>query len=843
MLKTRTPNNDIVLSTNILGEDYSSDRDFYNQKLLNFTRNSVVNGVTDSEVYEYKPNNISEINFNIFFLHYVQNNELVELRKYIESGFDAQYNKSKVAFGLTNTSNIEIAKAFNNVYETRQSNGLREEPVLSERSLTKFQALKQKPYVVRDFIGESFLKKPIKSGIPIFYNTFTLPFWPSKDKWLNEPLLFTNKPYFYNSFLLMEVYDSTSITSQNRIQSIPVFVNSRYNITEKNITNNFHYERPCFKLTDGVDGFSFFFMNNYITNEFYVKYSFWDALNGKKISLIPSSNLDANKKWLQDPDNFNQNLRYLKYVLDYDNKTYKIYEYNPITKEYDSERSNFDLYQIEFDSYYKGKIVPNEKPKDSKLSVTTQEILNPLTFTIKNLYTTNFVTDITGKYMTLNNNDISNIPTFLGTTSGFISTFNTYLSSLNTEVFGERTEQNLTLPVLNRNVKTYRVPIKSFISKNVDKKTWIVRNLEFKDISISVNNTVTSNVVYNQRQSLWNEKPSYRVGEALMLLTADQSSNKPTLITSNDSVLFTKKVLTKYMESPVVFKELLSAIERERYSLITYGSSYTENFIANFITNCFKKLGVNFYNSYGHSPKYIGYALNPANISAGQNTNYSEIYFYINTLTEKYTTLKNKNRQQFEQLRDEAVALLSSYKQLTQDENGIVFTVVDKISKVLQPKDNQELIDDFILLTTQKNITAHDKNILINKLTPKTAVANLDTNVSELGYEIRNYAMTMYAIQSGDKFIIPNESNKIDIYFSVGEKVNFVIANASEITIRGKLRLSIIDDTGEIKNIVIPIKSSIKAKIKSDTPKGNTPKYKVEKEPGGGKMKGLNQIV
>ena len=71
MLKSTIPNSDLIINTLIASEDHSSDRDFFNEKLLNFTVNNVVNNISDSEIYEYKPNLTNNINFNIFFLRYI----------------------------------------------------------------------------------------------------------------------------------------------------------------------------------------------------------------------------------------------------------------------------------------------------------------------------------------------------------------------------------------------------------------------------------------------------------------------------------------------------------------------------------------------------------------------------------------------------------------------------------------------------------------------------------------------------------------------------------------------------------------------------------------------------
>jgi hypothetical protein len=815
MLKNRIPNSDLILNTNIVSEEFSSDRDFYNNKLLNFTRNNVINGITDSEIYEYQPEQITEINFNLFFLRYVQTNEFFELRKYTELDFDTQYNKTREILGLINSNGIEIDKAINNVFETRQSNGLRESPVLVERTLTKLQELKQKPYYVRDIVGESFLKKPIKSGVPIFYNTFTLPFWESKDKWVNEPLLYTNKPYFYNSFLLMEFYDSPSNFSQNRIQSIPIFVNNRYNITEKNRTNNFHYERPCFNLKNGSEGFSFFFLNNYVTNEFYVRYSFWDALNAKKIPLLPSTDLDLNKKWIQDSNDFNQNNRYLKYVLDYENKTYKIYEYNPITKDFDSERSNFDLYELEFDSYYKNKVVPNKKPINSKATAVQQSLSNPFTFTIKNLYTNNFIGSGNQKLTSLSESEINSFETFLGNqTKDYIRNFNSYVTNLNFSVLGSLPKKTINIPVINKNVEGFNVLLKEFNVKNNDNITWVVRALEFKDIEISIDGVKLKNVFYNQRETLWNETTKIKMCEAIGLLYDSFSTS------SNSSVTFTKKIIEKYVEDANIFRALLNSIEQDRYNNVTlgsrdndeYGQNNTDTYMATptFLTKCFSKLGVNYFPGHTKTRYYGGYAKRQNNTI---DYSHSEIYYYIDRLVENYTKLKTSNYSKFLELKNDIISLIEDIFKNTSDLGNIVYLLITSINNILIPKDNPELINDYFGILASKKIASAAASV--NNITPNSLSINLDT--SPFGDTVRDYTFTLFAVQKGDKFMVKNETNRVEVYFNIGEKIKGGFETTTEITIKGRLRMSIIDGSGNIKNIAIPIKSTIKPKQKNNS--------------------------
>lgn len=856
MLKTTIPNSDIILQTNIYAEDFSSDRSFYNEKLLNVTTNAVINDVIDSEIYEYKPESIDELKFNIFFLRYIQDSEYDSIKKYIESGFQKQYTDSKINFGLINSEGLVISKGFNNVFETRQSNGLRETPILLEKNLTKIQELKQKPYVVRDIIGESSLKKPTKSGIPVFYNSFTLPFWDRKDRWINDDLLYSNKSYFYNSFLLLEIYDSPFIVTQNRIQSTPIFINNRYNITERNITKNFDYERPSFKLTDGFDGYSFFFLKNYTTNEFYVRFSFWDALNGKKISLIPSSDINPDKKWLQDPNTFNQNVRYLKYVLDYGTKTYKIYEYNTITNNFDTERSEFDLYELEFDTFYKNRAVPNEQPIDSRLQIKPTRLKNPLNFSIRNLYTDSYISDSTNKPIKLSQQEIDSSNNFLGLTKKFIETFNTYIGNVNTEIFGDLPRNEMVLPVIDRKITGYQVQIKSFLLKNDDSTTWTIRNIEFRDIDLSINGIKITNTYYNQRQSLWNENPSFRISEAITML--NETSNSYSF--SYGTVDFTREVLSTYLSDSAVFKKLLNLIERDRYNLLLdlqFGNSaengstqgndrnlrirQSSRLIPVFLDKCFNTLKVKYNQRHIKTNNYLSYSFNTT--TNGRDLRFSEIYYYIDELVEKYINLKETNPTAFNEIKNMAIALLSKYNEEQQDFYGICSGLINYVNGILTPKDNQDLVDKYLSFVSKRNVTSADKKIIERVINQNSLSLILDKPVSELGYEPRDYVFETFIIQNGDKFLLPGESNRIDFYFNIGEKIKFFISNFSELVIRGRVRISIINNTGEIKNIVIPIKSTINTKKQTPIVKNRlTPKFQSSKPDPGSNINQLNLI-
>lgn len=159
--------------------------------------------------------------------------------------------------------------------------------------------------------------------------------------------------------------------TQRRITTIPIYVSDRYLFNEKTkvteTSGGVQQKRPVFNLIEGVDGYSFFFLKNYIKSDFYVKFYFWDALNGKKIQFIPSSKNNVSKKWLQDVENFDQKRLYFKYELDYVKKTYRIFDFNDRTSEYDIETEHIDLYEFGYDDYWSQFPVLNDQPTDLQI--------------------------------------------------------------------------------------------------------------------------------------------------------------------------------------------------------------------------------------------------------------------------------------------------------------------------------------------------------------------------------------------------------------------------------------------------------------------------------------------
>lgn len=499
---------DTNLSANLLigSEDAPSDREFVFNKILNVESLANINGIVNLESAEFKPNH-DKIEVDLFFLRYIQEDEFETISNYIEEDFFTYHEK------LINIQNTAIK---NELFEVRGSDGLRAVKFDNELELSPNEINNDKPYVVVDPMVELRKKYPMKSGRPHFYNTFTFPFWDKSSLWTGLKYGFNNKTYTYSSFLLLEIYDDDNTETQRRITTIPIYVSDRYLFNEKTkvtqvldeflnpITENggIKQKRPVFNLTEGVDGYSFFFLKNYIKNDFYVKFYFWDALNGKKIQFIPSSKNNIGKKWLQDVETFDQKKLYLKYELNYETKKYTIFDYNDRTGQYDLETDHIDLYEFAYDDYWAGLAVLNDQPTDLQVPTDPRQYGDLLlsTNSIKNNIT---LTDL--KYETLSDAIISDpnyqavkkelsytdygdygetidYYTFEGSVEGFLQ-FKS--NSLNIKTIGLlKTEVN---QCVNTNIDSFKRTIGSFRVENKGINTYIIDSFVLKDLSFKTN--------------------------------------------------------------------------------------------------------------------------------------------------------------------------------------------------------------------------------------------------------------------------------------------------------------------------------------------------------------------
>jgi hypothetical protein len=397
---------DTNLVTNLFvsSEDSASDRDFVFQKILNVGSLTNINEVIDFESIEYKHAN-SSVEFDIFFLRYLLKDEINEIKDYIEPSFTTYSDK------VLKLDTSIITETF----EILDNNGLITPQLEGTLELTRSEINGIKPYVVVDPFVEIRKNYPGKSGYPHFYNTFTFPFWDKKDAWTNLKYGFNNKTYMYNSFMIIEIYDTYEVEKQKKITTIPVYASDRYLFKEKTETkiNNVFNEltnvvefvtiegvsqkRPVFNLSEGVDGYSFFFLKKYIKSDFYARFYFWDALNGRKIEFIPSAKSNKKKKWLQDVEVFDQKKLYLKYELDYTSKNYRIFDLNDTTGNFDIEVDKIDLYEFAYDDYWSKFFVENDQPTNTAPTESLRTYLDILPFKEK-IIGFHYLTDT--KYLT-----------------------------------------------------------------------------------------------------------------------------------------------------------------------------------------------------------------------------------------------------------------------------------------------------------------------------------------------------------------------------------------------------------------------------------------------------------
>jgi len=362
-------NTSLVTNLFVFSEDNASDTDFVFEKTLNIESLNNINDVIDFESIEYKHVN-NTIEFDIFFLRYLLNDEIEQIKSYIETPFSEYSNKV-----ISSKTAIKTE-----LFELRNEDGLMTPQFDDTLELTRSEINDIKPYVVVDPMVELRKNYPAKPGYPHFYNTFALPFWDKKDIWVDLKYGFNNKTYLYNSFLIIEIYDTYEFEKQKRITTIPIYASDRYLFKEKRETRSYNIldefgniiesvttegitqKRPVFNLSEGVDGYSFFFLKKYIKSDFYAKFYFWDALNGRKIEFIPSAKSNNKKKWLQNVETFDQKSLYLKYELDFSSKKYKIFDLNNTTDKFDIEVDKVDLYEFAYDDYWSKFFVKNEQP-------------------------------------------------------------------------------------------------------------------------------------------------------------------------------------------------------------------------------------------------------------------------------------------------------------------------------------------------------------------------------------------------------------------------------------------------------------------------------------------------
>jgi len=825
MLTIPVNNNENIINNLILSEDYSSDRDSYNNKLLNLTTNNVINSITDTEVVEFKPERTKSINFNVFFLRYFQTEDYGKILPYIESNFKDHYKNTKIGLGLLNANGTLPDVAYNSYLDIRQDNLLRAPAQEGDQQTINKAVLKDTGMAVFNEVGQANLKKPVKPGIPIFYNSFAIPFWDNNNDWKDNALLYKNKPYFYNSLLLMEVFDSPDNFKQTRLISIPVFVNQRYNLNEKPSNYNILVERPSFQLTNGCDGFSLFFLNISVYTDLYVKFSFWDALNAKKITLLPSSASETSKKWFQKSSNFKQESLYLKYTLNYSNKTYKISEYNPTTNSYDLIRNNFDLYEFAFDSYFDGFRVTNRKPVDATLPQPTPSPLNPFNFTINNIIRDfHYKVDANNINYNIFNLDYNEDETFLGGTGGLVQKYNDYINTTygNNITFFCFNKNTITLPVVNKTYSGYSNNIMDFKIRNTDTVNWKVSSVDFTDMVLGLDNSIISgntatNTIYKDQilcEALTVIDNSILDAEVNSFLSPPDSiiietPNNVWALSKN--LFFEVDVFEPILNNPNSIKDTFAnnytqCLEYdENGNCVRWGELFAGCVINPSLSNLFNLLGYQF-NSPETSEDIKKYLLEVYNNI--KKTDITKYRLIINEITNilQFDTADIFRTNILEYVNNNFTtanypAYKSSYLNLIyRNNNGFnladakILSELDAEFVKLKANDGFNLLDGFF--ADYKDLSFFFRGI------NRSQYAGTEDNLKV--FDVRDYVFDTILTISGNRNVSPNGELSFSLKYHIGYKILQALMNTKKMTIKGKLKIGIENEDNK-KNIFIPI--------------------------------------
>lgn len=808
MLTFKNKNNNNYINTFITQEDISSDRDFYFNNLLNIGVENNINNIIDNEVVDISANHLS-IGFNVFFLRHILEMEINEISRYTEKEFQEHLFETKLAFGLIDESGQALTKLVNSPFENRQPSGILEPTIRADKNA---QLNKQ----------DLNIKKPRLSGYPIFYNTFTFPYWDNRNSWINDKLFFIRKPFFNNSFILLELYDSTDPLTQRKIANLPIYNNIDYTLSEKFSDFETVIPRPSYQIRNGDNGFSFTLPKKYDINEIYVKFSYWDALNNKKINLIPSyqsygfinnsaiskSNivLSNPKKWIQDLNGFNQNARYLKYVINNETNKYRMYEYNYNTNEHDIQKSNFDLYELFFDDFWANTPVINKQPKN--YTVDPQIILNPVDFNIPNINISKSLNKFDLKP------DINNVTPKLTLNFNNSEGFQSILDNL-FKYFEENYEKNyrmtrvksskFDIPLINQYIFGIGDNVIKFTGTNIDTKNVVIKNIQMNDLVVfSGNDTFSSSV---------------------NILSKDNNSITSSKFLVNETLTFGKRVPVNFNANNVLFQILIyndmivKILKRNYYGGaqdLSQNNFIITDFIETRISDLAKENLIEFY-------KEINVDFNTAEL-----TNIESVEENLLAVQERLNFLQKND---YEKLLSVYYGFFQKFSgQLVRDSDGIyAFDFIDvnyiksqvsyNLPKLINEVKNYILqyryfgyLNDFVV----NNNTVGDllNNLNNPKYNPFADITNpLLSKGLDKPYNVRDgFIDTILTLKVTNGFTVkPNESFEISLDFIYGDNLKHYISGDT-IIVRGKIMITI-DHDDDTKNIYIPTVFTYKTEI------------------------------
>lgn len=771
MLNLANTKKDLQIPISIHSEDGSSDTDFYYKKLLDKAGLSTINPVFDTELFEFNPISPT-LNLFIYFLDYKDMNFNDNVVKNIEPAFDTYVKTANsVLYGNTNSFSV---------YDFKQNNQNAAMVNTFEIAKSPMQVLENKPYLVTDVVREINKVSPQNNGIPYFYDTFTFPFSKKIDSWKDLPNKFSNRSFLYNSFLLMEIYTSSDTAKQKRIMSIPIFVNSRYMMYERSV-NGIKQLRPSFLLTPGCEGYSFNFLKTYSSNTFFVKYSFWDALSGVKIPLIPSSINTKSKKGIQSASNFIKNNEFLMYKLNYDKLTYQIFEYNSGTKQFDIEAYDFDLYQLAYDDYWANKIIPNTRPvaliepeetasddNTHTLSVTTNKTLVNISETLPLVEVD--PNNISGAFP----NPLT--PDFMFV-SLFFNAFYTFKGDLPSTLKSMDFQSNKLFNLNSKGdiiAKSYIKKIDTFkITNTHDTDSVILKEISLTDIDVEtvtlesngvvgkIYNTQEITNIINVHQTKWNDPVKKYLAE--------------NYITYADFAPVGSSVI-----NDVIFKYLSLINDKDAFGVIPNLDYYYNNeFISQMKTRYKVSNPSDFHKTI---VKIAGMYETPGYLDDEFDKNIKPLLFSNSTISKQLYIFKNYINTTF--INDSTIKELFA--------NEIDF------KKSMGLKDKNDRFGNIIDILKDKN--------------------NISKNLNDLDFqnELRNLREYMYGLQveckKDDALIIkPQETFNFDINLFIGYIAAYVVYNIKEpLTFKANLNVTIINQYNNKIKYKIPIKYTLK---------------------------------
>jgi hypothetical protein len=421
----------------LVGEDNYSNIDETISRLTKISEEKIKTVPFDFEVSEFKP--LSNIIYNIYFSLYrtdINNDDISNL-------MNERFNEY-----ISSLKNILVnVDIYPNLTNTVQDIG-----IVTPTNMFNQISIDESKLVVQDNVLASIKPFPSEIGYPMYYNSFILPYINDINNIKDDGGINTQN-YLYGSYIRLEYFDSDNLNNQNKIFENKIYITNR-NLKNEETINGTIQKLPVMEINDTMSGHSFFWPDNHIT-DLYIRYSFYNALTGKILPLVPGNKYVSNIKWVQNSENFNYKNLYSKLNMNNSDYSYSIKLYDGIG--YNIEANNIDLYQLIFDKFY------------SKVPVTSPD---PIIYKPKNILETTITkTDVIG--LTASTELIS---------KSISGSYNTLTGS--SSITDNITEELLIGGVKYSILYNKKIEIDSIIIKNISKINYIFKEIRIKESDI-----------------------------------------------------------------------------------------------------------------------------------------------------------------------------------------------------------------------------------------------------------------------------------------------------------------------------------------------------------------------